>query len=226
MKNHLKTIAAPKTWSVKRKEKKFVVRSNPGPHNLFTSIPIAVLIRESLGYARTMKEVKFILNNKTVLVNNIQRKDPKFPVGFMDVISFTELKDNYRILYSIQGKLVAKKIPEEEKSLKIAKIKNKTSVKGKFLLNLHDGTNIEMPNGSFSPGDSVVYDLDKKIMKDYIKLDKGVFVFLTQGKHIGKSGVVEEVSAEKVKVKSGDTVFETKKDYAYVIGTTKPLVTI
>lgn len=34
VRRHLKRIAAPKTWPIKRKEHKWIVRPTPGPHPL------------------------------------------------------------------------------------------------------------------------------------------------------------------------------------------------
>ena len=61
VKRHLKRLNAPKSWDILRKQLKFIVRANPGPHNKKTSVALGVLIRDVLGYAKTSKEVKFML---------------------------------------------------------------------------------------------------------------------------------------------------------------------
>ena len=69
MKSHLKRIAAPKSWRIERKVRKWVVRANPGAHKISTSFPLAFFIRDVLGYANTMREVKNILTKKIILVD-------------------------------------------------------------------------------------------------------------------------------------------------------------
>ena len=54
-KNHLKRIAAPKAWAVKRKEGAFLIRPNPGAHSLRSGLPITVVLRDLLGIAKSVK---------------------------------------------------------------------------------------------------------------------------------------------------------------------------
>ena len=68
VKNHLKRIAIPRTWRVKtKKEIKYIARPKPGKNFLY-SMPLATILKEVICIARTEKEVKFILSEKTVLV--------------------------------------------------------------------------------------------------------------------------------------------------------------
>ncbi len=92
-KNHLFRIAAPGTWAIKRKEQKFIARPTPGTHPLDKSLTINFLLRHLLGYAKTTKEIKLILTNGEIQIDKIVRKDHKFPIGLMDVIELTKLKE-------------------------------------------------------------------------------------------------------------------------------------
>ena len=56
-KRHLKRLPAPRHWPIKRKEGKFTTRVIPGPHPKEHSLTIALILREILGYADTMREV-------------------------------------------------------------------------------------------------------------------------------------------------------------------------
>ena len=51
MKNHLKRIAAPKSWLINRKSSTFIVRPNPGAHALDKGLPLGVIIRDNLKLA-------------------------------------------------------------------------------------------------------------------------------------------------------------------------------
>jgi small subunit ribosomal protein S4e len=93
---HLKTINAPKSWPIKRKSKFWITRPNPGPHDLEHSLPLSVVFTELLGYTKSVREVKKILNQKVVLVNGKIREEHKFPIGIFDVLEFSE-EDNYRL---------------------------------------------------------------------------------------------------------------------------------
>ena len=46
------------------------------------------------------------------------------------------------------------------------------------------------------------------------------------GRHVGEIGVIENIKAGKVTYKLKGGVFETLKDYAFVIGEDKPLIKI
>ncbi|MCX6711806.1 MAG: 30S ribosomal protein S4e, partial [Candidatus Woesearchaeota archaeon] len=127
MSKHLSRIAAPKSWPIKRKFRKWITKPSPGPHNLQTSIPLNVLLKEILNYARTTKEVKKSLNN--ILINKVQRNDHKFPIGLFDIIEFPELKEYYTMLYDQKGNLKITKIDKAVSENKIYKITGKKILK-------------------------------------------------------------------------------------------------
>jgi len=45
---HLSTLAAPKSWPIKRKGIKWITRPKSGPHNLKSSLPLIVVLRDML----------------------------------------------------------------------------------------------------------------------------------------------------------------------------------
>ena len=93
-KNHLKRLNAPKTWPISRKGSKWITKQNPGPHKLNESMPLNIIIRDLLIYAKTTKEVKNILSNKDILINKRVIKEKKFPVGTFDIIEIPKTKEN------------------------------------------------------------------------------------------------------------------------------------
>jgi small subunit ribosomal protein S4e len=225
VKNHLKRLNAPRTWKIKRKGIKFIVKPNPGPHSMSEGVPLTVIIRDILGYAKTTREVKRILSENNVLIDGIRRKDHRFVTGFMDTITFTETKEYFRVVINKKGNIILIKIDEKDASIKPCKIIGKTKIKGKTQLNLFDGKNILVEKEEYKTGDSLVLAVPKQEIKSYLKLDKGSLVYLTSGSHIGEIGTIEGIMGNKIKYKTpkGD-VFETLKKYAFVIGKDKSII--
>ena len=143
VKSHLKRLSAPKSWQIKRKGIKFITRPNPGAHSMKNSVSLSLLLKDLLKYAKTTKEVKDILYNKNVLVDGKRRKDHKLPIGIMDVLEVTEMKEHFRILFDQKGKITPVSIKKDEAAIKPCKILNKTKIKGnKTQVNLSDNKNI------------------------------------------------------------------------------------
>ncbi|NQV08595.1 30S ribosomal protein S4e [Candidatus Woesearchaeota archaeon] len=225
-KNHLKTLNAPKTWAIKRKKNVFITRPKPGAHSFKEGMPLNVLIRDILEYTDTKKEVKHILMNKDILVDGKPRKDHRILVGLMDVVSFPKKKEHLRLLFNKKGKIDVVKIKENESNIKICKIKGKTIVKkGKIQLNLHDGKNILINKNDYKVGDSLVLELPALKIKEHLKLESKSTIYLTGGRHIAETGVIEDIKGENIVYKSeSGEVYKTLKDYAFVVGKTKSLI--
>ena len=197
-KDHLKRLAAPKTWHIKRKGIKFITKPVPGPHSLGKSILLNVLLKEVLKYADTTREVKKILQSNEIKIDGTVRKDFRFSVGIFDTIEFTTINEYFRVILNKKGKMDLVKINKEETLVKPCKITGKTMVRGKLQLNLFDGRNISVDSNAYKVGDTILLSLpDQKITK-HIKLDKKSTIFLTGGKHTGEIGNVEDV-VEKIK---------------------------
>ncbi len=227
VKKHLKRLAMPKSWKIKRGGIKFITRPSPGPHPLRLSLSLKSLLRDILKIGKTTKEVRFILNKRNILVDGIRRTDPKFPVGFMDTIEVKEAKQFFRIILDKKGKLSVINISSKESNLKPCKIINKSKVKGKTQLNLYDGRNILVEDDKYKIGDTILITIPKQEIKDYIKLEKGCFIYLIGGKHSGSTGTVEDISGNKIVYKSDNgELIETLKKYVFVLGKAKPAISI
>src|SRR3989344_577589 len=220
--SHLKRRILPKFLPVKiRKERKYIARPLPGPHKLLSSITLSTLLKDLLNHATTTKEAKLILNQGRLLVDGIVRKEHRFPVSLMDIISIPDLNEYYIILYK-QGKLSAIPITKEDSNSKPCKIIGKTIIKkGKLQLNLYDGKNTIVDKDSYKVGDSVI--LSEKAIKKHLKLEKGALVYLTEGKHKGVTGTLDELqhfqglTKDRVILKVNNKKIITRKDYAFVI---------
>lgn len=227
MGDHLKRLAAPRTWQIRRKKFTFVTKPVPGPHDKQTGISLGTILKETLNYAVTNREAKKILNANEIKVDGKMRKDLRFPVGVFDTIEFSSTNEHYRIVISKKGIIELIKIGKEEASIKPCKIIGKTMVKGKIQLNLFDGNNISAGSGSYKVGDTLLLSVpDRKIAK-HLKLDKKASIFLTGGKHIGETGNVEDVIEDKIIYKNSEgDLIETSRKYAFVIGDTNPSITV
>ncbi|MBW2979987.1 30S ribosomal protein S4e [Candidatus Woesearchaeota archaeon] len=227
VKRHLKTLSVPKSWKIKKKESKFILNPNPGPHSKGSGIPLGVFIRNILGYAKNLKEVKFMLNNRNVLVDGIKRSNPKFPVGLFDSVEFTEANECFRMIFDNKGKITSLSIDKPDAKNKPCKVTGKTKVRGKTQLNLYDGNNILVDKDDYKVGDTLLLELPKKSIKEHIKFGKGVMIYLVGGKHTGQTGKIEAIKEDKISYKnSSGEVIETLKKYAFVIGSDKPVISL
>lgn len=224
-KNHLKAVASTTIVPLKRKNKVFLVRPSPGPHSMKDCCTINFLLTEMLRVAKTKKESTYILHNREIKVDNRKVRDVSFPIGLFDVITISDIKKNFRMSIDKQGRLHPVEITKEEATVKPYQIQGKTRIKSKTQLNLSSGKNILVDKDTYKVGDTIILDITKNSIKENIKLEKNNLIFLTAGKHIGALGKIEDVTGSKIiyRIKS-DQVFETLKDYAFVIGKSKPLI--
>jgi small subunit ribosomal protein S4e len=228
VKNHLKRLAVPKSWDIKRKENKFIVRPSSGGSKLEHSMPLLVVFRDIFEKAKTLKEMKFILNNKEILLNGTRVKKHDASVGLMDVVSIPETKESYRMLINKKGKITFVPADPSEANITFLKIANKSKVKGgKIQFNFSNGKNMVSEKNSYSTGDVLVVENPGNKIKEHLKLEKGNFAYLTGGKHIGTTGKVEEIKGNNLVLKSTENdLFETSKKYAFIIGKDKPIIAL
>jgi small subunit ribosomal protein S4e len=222
-KNHLKRIAAPKTWNIDRKLTTFITRMNPGAQKKEHSMPLSLVLRELIKVARTSKEAKKVIHSKDVFVDKRKRRDDKHPVGLMDILEFPQLEEQHRILLDKKGRLTAIKANQKEAATKLCKISSKTRVKGnKTQLNTSDGRNILVDKDTYNAGDTVQISLPEQKIQEHFKLDKGASLLLVGGKHSGMVAKIEEISGNKIIIKSSNQKFETLKKHAFVVGKDAP----
>src|SRR5688500_4380239 len=151
---HMKRIAAPRALILPRKEKKWVYKVSPGAHPVQRSVPLAVLVRDHLHLCETGREARRIIGAGDVLVDGTIRRDHKYAVGLMDVVSIPKTKQTFRLLLDHHARLVPVEIKAQEAGWKFAQIANKTTITGgKCQINLHDGRNILLPKDTYKTGD-------------------------------------------------------------------------
>ena len=233
VKRHLLRMSAPASWPIERKTKVWVTRPNCGAHKLESCMPLNTILTEKLKYARTSSEAKKILNNKELLINKKVATDLKQQVGLLDVLEIPKMKEQYRMAFNTKGQLVLNKISNEEAGTRVCKVMNKRTIKNKKTqLNLDDGTNLLVDKDNYALGDSLILELPERKLKSLLKLEKGAIVYMTGGKNIGTVGKLEDVTQgtgikkSMITVKSKKETFQTRKNYAFVIGKDKPVINL
>ncbi len=213
-KNHLKRISAPKTWEIPRKSLKFIVRPKG---YLKSSMPVAVILKESLKLAGTRAEAKKIVNSGSVSVDGKIAKSDRLPVGMMSVISVGG-KD-YRMLFNSRGKLFLKTLSSKENAIKLCRIISKTTLKGNRLqFGFHDGRTMLAEKKDFKINDTVAFKLPDFKIIDCFKLEKNAKAYLTGGSNVGRTGTIESVSGDSVIIKMGSSTVKASKENVFVIG--------
>lgn len=224
VKRHLKRINAPKTWKIQRRGIKFTTKSNPGGMNKNLVMPIANVLKYELKVASSIKEVKYLIFIGEIMINGRKVTDYRNPLCFTDVLTIKKTDEHYRLIIDKKGILRLLPISKEESGLKLTKIIGKNFVKGKMQLNLLDGRNIFFDKHHYKVKDSLLLTMPEQIVKEHIAFEKGAIVLLYQGKHIGKVGKISDLKKDSIIVKTKDEEFETKAEYALVIGKESPLL--
>ena len=242
-KRHLKRYPAPWFWPIRRKEYTWTVRPLPGPHPLERCIPLLIIIRDILGLAETAREARIIIKRGYVKVDGVVRKEPKFPVGLMDVITIERLDQSFRVLPTRKG-LQLHPIDGDETGFKICRIENKTTVKGGHIqLNLHDGRNVLVRVADpTNPVEDVYKTLDslklavpKQEVLAHFKLREGAYAIITGGKNMGAHGKIVEIrELPGVKRRRFEVEIETPAgehlrsilDYVFVVGEEEPAISL
>ena len=154
----MKRVAAPKTWYLGKLKGVYATRPSPGPHKLRECIPLNVLLQQRLKYALTRNEARKIVKDKAGLIkiDGKTRRDHKFPLGIMDVVSIERTNENFRILIDTKGRFQPHKIEKNEASFKLCKITKKCIGKQKIpYIVTHDGRTIRFPHPDIQINDSV-----------------------------------------------------------------------
>ncbi|ABO09164.1 30S ribosomal protein S4e [Pyrobaculum calidifontis] len=234
---HLRKSLAPYWWPIPRKAGGvWAVRPSTGPHSLEYSLPLAVVVRDVLRYAKTLREARYIISRGYIKVDGVVRKDYKFPIGLMDVVEIVPTGEIYRVVPDEAKYYDLKPIPSSEAALKPLRVEGKTAVSGgRIQLHFHDGRNLILPpdvGRQIKTFDTVVYDLENKAIKTHLPLRLGQLAVVTHGGNIGFVGQFFEVvwtlkrRQSVVALRKGEEVRRTILDYIMVIGTEAPVVKI
>ena len=239
----LKRKPAPKFWPIHRKEFFWVAKPSPGPHSLKNCLPLTIILRDILKFAKTRKEAKTIISQGKVYVDGKVRREDDFPVGLMDVISISAIDNYFHIVPSRKG-LILHPISKEESNFKLCRIENKKVVEnGHVQLNLHDGSNIlvkvvdpkKPQEDTYKALDTVKISLPERQILEQVKMKENDFAIMTSGKNIGKHGKIIEIEKTKGKKRTNALVtiedkkgnrFQTILNFVFAIGEEQPLISM
>lgn len=149
---------APSHWMLDKNSGTRATRPSTGPHKLWECIPLSVLLRQRLKYALSGQEVKKICHDKelNVKVDGKPRRDPKYPLGLMDVVEIVKSKEHFRMLYDLKGRYQPVRVDAKEANFKLCKVKNKVLGKNKIpYIVTHDGRTIRFPHPDIKKNDTV-----------------------------------------------------------------------
>jgi small subunit ribosomal protein S4e len=230
VRKHLKRISAPKHWLLSKVGGIYATKPSQGPHKLRESIPLLVLLRNKLKLALTGREAKLIVMAKegNIAIDGKIRKDPKYPCGFMDVITLIKAKTNYRLLYDVKGKFGLVKVSNDEAQFKLCKVIRRTmGDKGVPHIVTNDGRTLRFPHPDIKEHDTIKLNLKTNEISTHYKYKTGAQVMITGGNNIGRMGTIEKIekhpgSYEIVYVKDLlGHIFSTRLSNVFVIGDKK-----
>ena len=179
-----------------------------------------------LKKAGSIREAERLIKTNEILVDGRVVKDPKFPVGFMDVLSIPKVDEHYLITYDKYGRIQLQKIDAQK--FKLCRIERKfVEKKGKKMIGLHDGRT-QAADKDYKTGDVVKMAVPEQKILDHFEFKKGNTAYVIKGKHAGKTGKIKEeikgtAARESLVVmeKEGET-FNVPKRYLFLIGRDKP----
>jgi len=205
----------------------YAPRTRQGPHKLRECLPLQVVLRNRLKYALNGEECKKILSDKTnsVQIDGKTRRDHKFPVGIMDVITIEKTGDKYRMLYDIKGRFCLTKIKEKESGFKLCKVRRREMGPNRIpYIITHDARTIRFPGPEYNVDDTIKINLKTGAIEGHAKLEIGNNVFITGGANRGRVGVItnrvrHQGAFDIIAVKdSQGNQFNTRIDNCFTIG--------
>lgn len=226
MKNHLKSVNAPKSWILPRIRGKFTMRPRSSGHPFEFGLPLGLILRDILNVAQTAAEVQKLLSSQQILVDGRRRTDHRLLIGLFDVLSIPLLKKSYRVVLDTKGRIIVKEIPAAESTFKPCKIIGKTVLPGgKIQFHLHDGKNILVSQKAVV-GDTLLLELPGLKVQKVFTLQPGAAIFLTKGKHSGSVGQLKKIAGQEAIYTTKGNDIETSKEYVFVVGEKTSSITL
>ena len=194
---HLTRAKVSKKWPIPRKGTKYVARPF---RDINSGVSVVVAIRDMLKLAKTSREVKHMVHNKLIKINDKTVGDIKECVRLFDIMDSDK---RYKLIVLPTGRF---NFEESKNDFILSKVLNKRLVKsGKIQLNLYNGENV-ISDKKINVGDSVELDFDCKIRK-VLPLKEGAKILVSSGKNIGRHGTVRFIDGKKV-----NAVLDNKKE--------------
>ncbi len=239
-KKHLKRHPAPANWPIVRKGFQWTTKPSPGPHSIESSIPIGLILRDSLNLVNTGREASKVLSEGSIRVDGKPCRRGDFPVGLMDIVEIIGLNKTFRVLPDRKGKLVLNQVSDDEKEFKLCRVLGKTTLKGGLTqLNLSGGRALSLKmtelssDMPFKTSDVIKIGIPNNDILDLLKFNEGVLALVTKGKNVGRWGNVIKIERSGTRlpdivtiVKRSGEEFLTIEDYTFTIGIEEPVISM
>lgn len=205
---HLKRQEAAIKLPIPRKGTKYIVRALS---HINTSVPITIAVRDILRLAQTTAEVKSMIHQKLLKINNQPVRNHKESLKLFNLL---EADKTYILTLLPTGKFTFEET--KEKNIRLCKVINKKLIKNNLIqLNLHDGSNVISKENIFV-GDSIYLDQEGRIKK-HISFEKGKEAIVIKGKYLGLKGKIESVHGSFIKLNLNDKSTELNKSQIVVL---------
>jgi len=191
-KKHIKRLAVSKRVPITdRKHHTWILKPRPGAHPKRSAMALGVLLRDVFHFAKTLHDVKRIINAGDVLVNGKVIKDEKSAIGFMDVVEFPKISKKYVVVIDIHNRLSP--IEVGKSNMGYGRVVRKYTLKGNVpVIMLHNGRNIlNVPDAKV--GDTIAYQFKDNKLVSIVHLNEKTTCLITDGKHAGRLVVLNKI---------------------------------
>jgi small subunit ribosomal protein S4e len=223
-----KRISSPVIRPLKKKQAKWTIKTRPGPHNKQTSVPIGIILRETLKITKNTKETKKILNQKTIKINEKPIKNPRFPLGIFDYLEITiqNQTNTYRAILDHKKRI---KLVKTNKKYILGKIETKKTLpKNKTQYRLNNGMTLVDNKINANPGDTLIIDPKTKKITKHLPAQKEATAYITGGTHVSQTVKIKEITPATQHRKKTMTIetkkgtYQTTANHITIIGENKP----
>merc|ERR1711881_218370 len=115
------------------------------------------------------------------------RRNHRFPLGMMDVVTIEKTNEHFRILLDTKGRFLPHRIDAKEAGFKLCKVLKKKIGKEKIpYIVTHDGRTIRYPHPDIQINDSIKLNLETREITTVVKFVNGATVMLIGGNNIGR----------------------------------------
>ncbi len=184
---HQKRLSAPRHYPIQRKDQTYITTITGSRENT-DAIPALVFLREVTNYAETKKEAKEIIRNGQLLRNNEPVGDIREGVGNLDLIELPDAEEKFRVV----KKKNDLEFQDTDSDEVIAKITGKKDEGEGYVYHLHNGENYQTEN-EYEAGNTLRLNDGEEVV-----LEEGAQVLVTDGKHAGQTGELQEITRQGV----------------------------
>lgn len=191
---HLKRQKTVTKLPIPRKGTTYIARASSHYKN---SVPVVLAVRDMIKLARTTKEVKKMINQKFLKINNKPVKNHRESIRLFNIF---EADKTYILTLLPTRKFIFSPHPSSPRLVKI--INKKLQKNNKIQLNFHDGSNM-VSDIKVNTNDSLLIDSSNKVIK-HLPAKEDSSILILSGKYIGKKGKITNIEGKQITTKIND----------------------